>query len=305
LDYHKLFEIEEKLLDDVYVYGVESAKGEMEDFQNLYSRNIGSLSGFDKWSIFNVNLGKNNLLELFFEENKNIPEEEKAVLDGWMHSKMKICEAIDVANGKPAVCNDIISGQKIEFQAGNMLKKGDIFIGRIFSMDGIFYASRHLSAVVDRKIAETVKGKLREAYESYCNIKGYVSFKNYSEKNQWIFYKMIEIIENIDLKQEEENVEVYSAVYIIANRKRLQEKIMMADSFILDDRDKGVDYYLLLDGSDLLCEIEVHEDRIVLNCNSSDELDKSRTEIEGGFEDDVIFSKSYVKDVEKLLEEED
>jgi len=305
LDYHKLIEIEEKLLDDVYVYGVESAKVVIEDFQNLYARNIGSLSGFDKWSIFNVNLGGKSLLQLFIDGNKDIAEDEKHVLDGWLHSEMKVCEAIDVPIGKPSVLNDIISGQKIEVQTGEKLKKGDIFIGRIYAINGDFYASGHLSSAVDRKIAETVKGKLREAYESYCNIKGYVSFKSYAESNQWIFYKMIEIIENIDLKQDDGTVEVHSAVYIIADRKRFQEKISMADSFILDDRDKGAEYYLLLDGSDLLCEMEVHKDRIVLNGNSSDELERSRMKVEGLFEDCVAFSKSYVKNVEELLEQED
>jgi len=305
MEYHKLIEIEEKLLDDVYVYGAMAAKEEMADFQRLYARNIGSLSGFDKWSIFNVRLGKHSLLELYVDVNKDVTEDEKDVLEGWLHSEIKVCEAIDVPLEKPAVCNDIISGQKIELFCGNIFKKSDIFIGRVFSIDGVFYASGILSAVVDRKIAETVKGKLREAYESYCNIKGYVSFKNYAEKNHWIFYKMIEIVENMDPKQDERTIEVHSAVYLIADRKAFEEKMINSDSFILDDRDKGVEYHLLLEGSELLCEMEVHKDRIVLNCNSKDELDKSRGKIESFFEEDVIFSKTYVKDVEKLLKQED
>jgi len=305
LDYYKLVEIEEKLLDDVYVYGVEAGKGQIADFQSLYERNIGSLSGFDKWSIFNVRMGEKSLLEVFLEGNKDISEDEDAVLNGWMHSEMKVCEAIDVAIDKASVLNDIISGQKIELKSGGNLKKGDILIGRIFPMDGGFYASGHLSAVVDRKIAETVKGKLREAYESYCNIKGYVSFKNYAENNQWIFYKMIEIIDDIDLKQEEGTVEVHSAVYVIKDRKRFQKKLMKTESLILDDRDNGIEYYLLLDGNDLLCEMEVYKDKIVLNGNSLDELDRSKIMVEGFFENEVVFSKSHIKNVEELLEEED
>lgn len=165
-----------------------------------------------------------------------------------------------------------------------------------------FYVSRILSVFVDSKLAETVKGKFREAYESYCNIRGYVTYENYAKNNQWMFYKMIEIINKIELVQEEEILQVYSAVYIVPDRERLMGKIRKTDAFIPDDVDSGVEYYLLIEGNNLLCEVEVHGDRIVINGNSLDELKKSQAKVEEIFAGDIVFSESHNKKLEDLIE---
>jgi hypothetical protein len=302
LNYDKLVEIEEKLLDEAYIYGVEKANNEITNARELYEKNIGSLTGFDKWSIFNAESGQMSILEIYIKSRQGLSEENMGVLKAWMKSEMKVCEAIETSSGESITCRDIISGEKLMIESGGMLKKGDIFIGRVFLLDQIFYVSRILSVFVDKKLAETVKGKFREAYESYCNIRGYVTYENYAQKNQWMFYKMIEIIDKIERVQEEKILEVHSAVYIVPDRERLMGKIRKTDAFIPDDSDAGVEYYLLLEGSDLLCEVEVHGDRIVINGNSLEELKKSQAKVEKIFASDIVFSESHTKKLEDLIE---
>jgi len=301
LNYDKLIEIEEKILDEAYIYGVEKANNEMAIARELYEKNIGSLVGFDKWSIFNAKSGQMSILEIYVKCQQGLLEENMAVLKAWIRSEMKVCEAIETEIDDSIACIDIISGEKIKIESGSMLKKGDIFIGRVFLLDERFYVSSLLSVFVDSKLAETVKGKFREAYESYCNIRGYVTYENYAQKNQWMFYKMIEIIDKIERVEEEGTLEVYSAVYIVTNRERLMEKIRNTDAFIPDDEDAGVEYYLLLEGSALLCEVEVHGDRIVINGNSLEELKKSQEKLEEIFAGDIVFSESNNKKLEDLI----
>lgn len=302
MNYDKLVEIEEKLLDEAYIYGVEKAKDEITHAREVYEKNIGSLAGFDKWSIFNAESGQKSILEIYSKSGQGLSEDDMAVLKAWIQSEMKVCEAIDTSSGESIACRDIISGEELNIEAGGLLKKGDIFIGRVFLLDQRLYMSKILSVFVDSKLAETVKGKFREAYESYCNIKGYVTYENYAQKNQWMFYKMIEIIDKIERVQEEQILEVHSAVYIVPDRERLMGKIRNTEAFISDDVDAGVQYYLLLEGNDLLCEVEVHGDRIVINGNSLEELKKSRAKVEKIFAGDIVFSESHTKKLEDLIE---
>ena len=129
LNYDKLVEIEEKLLDEAYIYGVEKANNEMTNARELYEKNIGSLAGFDKWSIFNAESGQMSILEIYSKSRQGLSEENMDVLNAWMRSEMKVCEAIDTSIGESIACRDIISGEKLKIESGGMLKKGDIFIG--------------------------------------------------------------------------------------------------------------------------------------------------------------------------------
>ena len=302
MNYDKLARIEEKLLDDVYIYGVEKAKEEIDKARVLYEKNIGSLDGFDAWSIFKTEINNKSIVELYAEEEIALTSEEVDVLEAWSKSKMHVYEAIDSLEGESILCRDIINGKKARIKAGDMMKKGDLFIGRILPLYDWTYASRLLSVFVDDKLTETVKGKFRESYESYCNIRGYTTYENYAENNQWIFYKIIEIIEKMEKVEEDETIEVYSAVYIVANSEILKEKINKMDKFILDDSEAGIEYYLMMDKSNLLCELELHNNSIVVNGNSLEELKRSQAILEEDFAGNIVFSESYSKKVEDLIE---
>lgn len=302
MEYVNFKEIEEKLMDDIYIYGVETAGAAMAEAEMTYEESIGSPVGFDKWSIFHVKTRSMSLMEAYLMDSVKLTPEERLVLEAWNSSDLRVCEVVDRSGKEFLILKDVASGESFRARADESVEKGELVIGRIFFMDEEFYVSGCLSVFIDRKLSETVKGKLREIYESHCKVEGYSTYENYLKSNPWVLYKIIEVAETPVAPLEEDEMDVFSLVYAMADPGRVKETIKSEGIFVPCDEEAGVSYYFLMDEDGILCEVEVHPRLLIANINERDEIERVQKRLEDLFAGAIVLTDTHAKTIGDLTE---
>lgn len=305
MEIDKLLKMEEDLADAVYLYGIETAKEAMAKAQVLYTEKIGSGEGFDRWALFNVRCGSRPLLSAFLDRPEKLSGALRALAEAWAASDPGVYEAGDRPEPGWIWFSDVISGERLKAKAGEWVGKGDLIIGRLLRLEEGLAVSARLSVTIDRKLAETVKGKLRRAYEAYCDRFGYVAYRSYMEDNPWILPGLMAATEAAREISEEGVPDVHVRVYAMADRGRVLATVASEDAFVESDREKGVLYYLLMVSGAVLGEVEIHGRRLVLNANSRQEAEKADSALKRLLGDSVTFLEKRTESLEDVAGREE
>lgn len=96
---------------------------------------------FEDWLLFNyrANEAKETFIDIYEESNKELTDEERAVLDKMKGSLLSLYEVVSVSTDKRVLIKDLLIGGDFSLRDKNLtrgLKKGDIFATRLFTLDG-------------------------------------------------------------------------------------------------------------------------------------------------------------------------
>jgi hypothetical protein len=96
---------------------------------------------FEDWLLFDyrANEAKETFTEVYEKSNKELTDEERAVLDKVKASALSLYEVVSVSKDKRVLIKDLLMGGEFSLRDRNLtrgLKKGDIFATRLLTLDG-------------------------------------------------------------------------------------------------------------------------------------------------------------------------
>jgi hypothetical protein len=96
---------------------------------------------FEDWLLFNYRASeeKETFIDIYIKDNKELKEEERAVLEKIKDSLLSLYEVVSVSKDKRVLIRDLLMGGEFSLRDKNLtrgLKKGDIFATRLLTLDG-------------------------------------------------------------------------------------------------------------------------------------------------------------------------
>ena len=260
------------------------------------------MQGFNDWFVHDYRDENNNsIVKLYMQENT--PDaDEKLILKS-------IEESVYSAFDRMPINDKIVLKDKFtkkDYLIKEEFETGNVMIARIYKV-----GNAHMLLDLPEYLPETynqtlIKGVM-EKYNEYCRVFMPIQMEEFMKQHSQVLYRFLSIIDDTaaEYTLDDEDYTVYQSTYVVKDSKTVYEAMKENEKFeiALDDEAGTVVKLQTADGEGIICEIVLADDKLELECLTSDELQYSKDVIEEFLGEYIAHLRDEILNIDDLIGE--
>lgn len=296
-----------ELVDGVFLFAMEESYREeilksRDLFSNVINDDVEKIeNGYNAWVVFDYKLSNgNNFIEEYISiHNSSLKKDELEMLKNLNEAMFSVFE-VAIGNGNKFF-KDIVTNK--DFEVINIQDwESGLCKGRLVKSDNKYLLlNDYLNYEIGFK--DIIRKGILNKYNEYCSTVEPIEIEAFVRGNSVIIYRLLDIIDALidDEKNDFQDMFVFQGRYIVKNNVDTKALLNGSKDIIKDDEFGGEAIYRFKGINEDLAEIILSHKKLEIECNSEDNLDKSKILIEGILGNLIQFVADEMLKLEDLL----
>lgn len=285
---------------------IEGAKDYFYNYIEQGDMNRDLQMDFNSWLIYDYRLqdGKTFLEKYYHTEKEHLSEEEKCFIQNQLNAYLSIYEIYEI-QGDNVRIRDIFVKEEYFIPLDNIddAKTKELVLARVMENGGQYRLTGN-KQYIPGIFKSTMERNIYEYYEDYKNKNRFGTWKTFLRDHSELLYKYLGIIEELLIRQEEEDDEryrVWQSVYLIKDTRNIKQMLLAYDQIELDGEDRGSCYFKLMSNKKILGELVLKNNRLELECVSENDRKTAKKFIEKILGENGKHYKDEIFSIEDLV----
>lgn len=296
-----------ELVDGVFLFAMEETYREeilksRELFSSVINDDVEKIeNGYNAWIVFDYKLNnENNFIEEYISvHHSSLNKDDLKILNDLNEAVFSVFEVV-TGNDK-RFFKDIVTNKDFEVTNIDNWKNG-LCKGRLVkSKNKYVLLDDYLNYEIGFK--EIIRKGILNKYNEYCSTVEPIEIEAFVRGNSVIIYRLLDIIDSLidDEKNDFQDMFVFQSNYLVKDYSQAKTCLNESKDVAIDDEYDDEIIYRFKGINENLAEILLSQRKLEVECNSEENLAKSKILIEGILGNIVQFMDDEMLRLEDLL----